>query len=156
MRLIDRMGRTRWFARIGPKVIPKFDRAVHWLTRGKVIPSALYVPALLLTATGRKSGLPRTVPLACLPHDGSLIVVASNFGREHHPAWSENLLANPEAIVEFRHQKFPVNARLADAAEKDALWPRILKIWPNFDTYAERSGRDLRVFVLERTGPPAG
>ena len=150
MNLIERMSGTAWFAKVGPKVVPRMDRFFHRITGGRVVPSGLYVPVLLLTTIGRKSGLERTVPLATFRRGDTFIVVASNFGREHHPAWSSNLLANPAATVEYRKQRFVVKARLADEAEKAELWPSIVKRWPNFDRYAERSGRDLRVFLLER------
>lgn len=151
MNLIERMAGAEWFSRVAPKIVPRMDFFVHKITGGRILPSSLYMPALLLTTTGRKSGLPRTVPVATFPHGDALIVVGSNYGREHHPAWSSNLIANPEATVEFRGKTFAVKARLADAAEKAELWPRILRKWPHFNTYAERSGRDIRLFVLERT-----
>ena len=150
MNLIERMGRAEWFSKVAPKIVPRMDRFVHKITGGRYLMSGFYVPALLLTTTGRKSGLPRTVPIACFPQGESFVVVASNYGREHHPAWSSNLIANPDATVDFKGKVFAVKAHLATGEEKAELWPKILKYWPNFDTYEERSGRDIRVFVLER------
>jgi deazaflavin-dependent oxidoreductase (nitroreductase family) len=150
MNVIERMAGSKLFSRIGPKVVPKMDRAVHKLTGGRVLPSSLYMPVLLLTAIGHKSGEPRTVPIACFPEGENLVVVASNFGREKHPAWSANLIANPLAEVEFRGRSFPVIAKLLDAEEKAERWEKITRRWPHFDTYTERSGRDLRVFLLQR------
>lgn len=149
MNLVERMSGAAWFSKIGPKVIPRVDRFVHRVTGGRFVPSGLYVPVLLLTTIGRKSGLERTVPLATFRSGDTFVVVASNFGREHHPAWSSNLLANPAATVEYRKQRVVVTARMADEAEKAELWPSIVKRWPNFDTYAARSGRELRVFLLD-------
>jgi deazaflavin-dependent oxidoreductase (nitroreductase family) len=77
--------------------------------------------------------------------------VASNFGRERHPAWSANLLAEPKATASYRGRTFPVTARLLDEDEKKAIWPQLLKMWPNYDRYEERSGRDIRVFRLARS-----
>ena len=153
MNLIERMAGAEWFSKVGPKVVPHVDRFVHKITGGRVLLSGLYVPALMLTTTGRKSGLPRTVPIACFPHGDGFIVVGSNYGREHHPAWSSNLLANPEATVEYRGKTFGVKAHLASPDEKAELWPKIIKNWPHFDTYTARSGRDIRVFVLNRVQP---
>jgi hypothetical protein len=39
---------------------------------------------------------------------------------------------------------------MLDADEKAKVWPDLLKIWPAWTSYTERSGRDLRVFRLER------
>jgi len=104
----------------------------------------------VLTTTGRKSGQPRKTPLATLPVDGGFLVVGSNFGKEHHPAWTGNLLATPAATVSFKGDAIPVEARLLDADEKKEVWPQLLRIWPTYDRYVERSGRDIRVFKLER------
>ena len=151
MNLIERMAVSDWFRAIGPKTVPKMDTFVHKLTGGRMTMSGLYTPVLVLTTIGRKSGEPRTVPIATFPHGDSLIVVGSNFGRANHPAWSHNLLANPEATVEFRKETFRVKARLASDAEKAELWPMITSRLQNFERYPERSGRDLRVFILERS-----
>jgi hypothetical protein len=34
------------------------------------------------------------------------------------------------------------------------VWPLVLQVWPAYNTYAERSGRDLRVFLLEPADLP--
>lgn len=149
-KLVERMAGSPTFARIAPSIVPKIDGFLGRLTGGKVTLTGLYSPALMLTTTGRKSGEPRTVPLACFPRDDDLIVVGSNFGREHHPAWSLNLLANPSATVVYRGRRFPVTARVAEGEERTALWSRITEKMPHFDRYGERAGRDIRVFVLER------
>jgi len=147
---VQKVAGTRAFATVGSKVFPPLDRVVHKLTGGRVVLSATLVPSLVLTTTGRKSGQPRRTPLATLPVDGGFLVVGSNFGKEHHPAWTGNLLAQPEASVSFKGETIPVVARLLDAEEKKAVWPELLRIWPTYDRYVERSGRDLRVFRLER------
>ncbi len=107
------------------------------------------LPSLLLTTTGRRSGLPRTVPLLYVPDGARYVVIASNWGQQHHPAWSANLLAEPDATVSIHGHDVAVRARLADPAERDRLWPSITRTWPAYDTYVERSGRDIRVFLLE-------
>ena len=58
---------------------------------------------LMLRSTGAKSGLERETPMATVPlDDGRFLVVGSNFARESHPAWTHNLLANPDAAIVFR------------------------------------------------------
>jgi deazaflavin-dependent oxidoreductase (nitroreductase family) len=150
---VQKVAGTRGFAALGSKVFPPLDRLVHKLTGGRVVLSAGMVPSLVLTATGRKSGEPRRTPLATLPIDDDFLVVGSNFGKAHHPVWTANLLANPDATVSFRGQTISVRARLLDAAEKQEVWPQLLRLWPTYDRYVERSGRDLRVFRLERRSP---
>ncbi len=151
-RAVQAIASSRWFARVAPVVVPRVDRLTHRLTGGRfMLTDRGLVPMLVLTATGAKSGQPREVPLACMPDGDGLYVIGSNFGRADHPAWTANLLAHPDATVSFEGETFPVTARLLDADEKEQLWPRILEVWPSYQVYTERSGRDLRVFRLERT-----
>jgi deazaflavin-dependent oxidoreductase (nitroreductase family) len=151
-RVVQRVAGSRPFAAVAPKVVPPLDRVVHRLTGGRVIISEGLLPGLMLTTTGRKSGRPRTVPLATLPDGESLVVVASNFGRPDHPAWSTNLMHHPQATVTYRRQTFAVEAHLLTPEEKTEMWPKLTAMWPVYDRYVERSKRDLRVFRLERSG----
>ena len=57
------------------------------------------VPLLLLTTTGRKSGERREIPLTYMREGDRLFLVGSNYGQATHPAWSWNLLADPNAWV---------------------------------------------------------
>jgi deazaflavin-dependent oxidoreductase (nitroreductase family) len=149
-RAVQKLAGTRGFAIVGSKVFPPIDRVAHRLTGGRVVLSAALVPSLVLTTTGRKSGQPRKTPLATLPVDGGFLVVGSNFGKENHPAWTANLLATPEATASFKGENIQVVARLLSAEEKQEVWPQLLRIWPTYDRYVERSGRDIRVFKLDR------
>ncbi|MFB4314554.1 nitroreductase/quinone reductase family protein [Actinomadura sp. 21ATH] len=137
------------FARIGPKIVPPLDRALHKASGGRFLLGQLLVPSLVLSTTGAVSGLRRRTPLACMPEpDGSWIVVGSNFGREKHPAWTGNLLKHPGAEVSFRGRSTEVTAHLLDAAERAEVWPRLVRVWPVYDRYVERVDRELRVFRL--------
>lgn len=131
------------------RVMPVLDKAATRLTRGRWIPSSLLVPAMVLTTTGAKSGLQRESPLATLPADGGFYVVGSNFGGAKHPGWSANLIAHPQAQVLYGGKRTAVTARLLDEQQKADVWPRLRAIWPGYDEYVARSGRDLRVFFLQ-------
>jgi deazaflavin-dependent oxidoreductase (nitroreductase family) len=148
-RFIIKMSGSSAFAKAGPKIVPHLDRLLHKISGGRLILSGGMLPSLVLTTTGAKSGQKRTSPLATKPEDGSWYVVGSNFGRETHPAWTANLIANPDAEISFEARNTPVTAHLLDTEEKAAVWPRLVKFWPNYDVYTERSGRDLRVFRLD-------
>ena len=45
----------------------------------------------------------------------------------------------------------PVTARRLSDQEKAEVWPKLLEIWPNYDAYEARSGRNIKVFRLDRT-----
>lgn len=147
-KVVQRVAGSAGFAKVAPKIVPPLDRMISKLTGGRFVLSQGLLPSLVLTTTGRKSGQPRTAPLATLPVDDGFLVVGSNFGREHHPAWTSNLLANPDASVTYRGRTIPVTARLLDDAEKSEVWPQLTALWPTYDRYVERSGRNLRVFRL--------
>ncbi len=109
-------------------------------------------PLLLLTATGARSGRPRTTPLFYL-HDGArILVAASNFGRSSHPAWSANLLAHPDAAVTIGGERIGVRARLLTGTEAERGWERFCRAARPYRAYAERTDRTIRVFALERAG----
>lgn len=150
-RLLQRVSATRTFARIAPHFIPALDRAVHRLTRGKVLLSARMLPGVILTATGARSGQPRRTPLACLPAEGGgWLLVGSNFGRPGHPAWTGNLLKNPDAEVSWRGRDIPVRARLLTGEERAEAWRAALAVWPPYAAYQARVAREIRLFRLER------
>ncbi|WP_333773649.1 nitroreductase family deazaflavin-dependent oxidoreductase [Streptomyces sp. IBSBF 3136] len=151
VRFVQRVSATRAFAKVAPHVVPALDRAVHRLTRGRVLPSALMLPGLILTSTGARSGLPRRTPLACMPAgDGrGWVLVGSNFGRTGHPAWTHNLLARPDASVNWEGRDIPVTARLLTGAERAAVWRQLVEFWPPYATYQARVEREIRLFRLE-------
>ncbi|WP_069164758.1 nitroreductase family deazaflavin-dependent oxidoreductase [Nocardia altamirensis] len=127
------------------------DRAVLERTDAKyTVLGPIGAPLILLTTIGRKSGQPRTQPLLHV-HDGDVLyVIGSNFGQEHHPAWTANLLANPAATVTIAGQRLPVNATLVDDADKDAVFARFVDITGAYAAYRDRTTRNLRIFALRR------
>ena len=150
VRAVQKVSSTRAFARIAPHVIPAMDRAVHRLTRGKVLLSAQMLPGVILTSTGARSGQLRRSPLACMPEDGGWILVGSNFGRTGHPAWTHNLIAHPDAEISWKGEEIPVTARLLEGAERAEVWKTALAFWPPYATYQKRIEREIRLFRIVR------
>jgi len=105
-------------------------------------------PVLLLTATGRRSGQPRTTPLLYLRDGERLVVVASKGGFSTHPTWYLNVEANPGVSVELAGERREMRARRASDAEKAALWPRLVAMYRDFDDYQARTDRDIPVVIL--------
>ncbi|WBB56998.1 nitroreductase family deazaflavin-dependent oxidoreductase [Verrucosispora sp. WMMD573] len=145
--LTRRVGRHRWFGATIRLLVP-VDRAVGRLTRGRVVALGL-VPSLVITTTGRKSGRPRSNPLLYVPDGDGYVVVGSNWGQPHQPAWSLNLLAEPRAEVDVKGRRIPVRAEVATGVERDRLWRLLVDEWPAYETYVERAaGREIRIFRL--------
>lgn len=141
-----------WFRPFAVKVAPAIDRGLSRATKGKFVLSQLFVPTLVLTHTGAKSGQTRVSPLACLPESkDAFLVVGSNQGAPTHPAWSHNLLAHPQVRVMFRGTETPALATLLEGEDRAEAWTRLIKAWPSYGQYQELSGRELRVFRLTRT-----
>ncbi|MFI7344191.1 nitroreductase family deazaflavin-dependent oxidoreductase [Streptomyces sp. NPDC050085] len=154
VKLVQKVSSTKGFARVAPHVIPALDRAVHRLTRGKVLLSAQMLPGVILTVRGAKSGIERRTPLACMPEEetGTWLLIGSNFGRPGHPAWTANLLAHPEASISWKGRDIPVTARLLNSREREEAWAAALKFWPPYAAYQARVEREIRLFRLDRRG----
>lgn len=108
------------------------------------------VPILLLEHVGRKSGRRLTTPLVYLTDGDRIVVVASQGGLPRHPQWYRNLRASPDAEVVLKGEgRRRVRARVADDAERAALWPRLVDLYADFDTYQGWTDRQIPVVVLE-------
>ncbi|GGW99595.1 nitroreductase family deazaflavin-dependent oxidoreductase [Streptomyces noursei] len=150
-RLVQKISSTRAFARVAPHVIPALDRAVHRLSGGRTLLSTRLLPGVVLTATGARTGRPRRTPLACMPQDdGGWLLIGSNFGRPGHPAWTGNLMKNPEAEVSWRGRDIPVRARLLTGEERERAWRAAVAFWPPYAAYQARVEREIRLFRLDR------
>jgi deazaflavin-dependent oxidoreductase (nitroreductase family) len=148
-RFVDWLSGTTVFVAVAPRIVPRVDRLLFRVTGGRFMTAQARMAGLMLTTTGRRSGQPRETPLGCLlDDDGAFLVVGSNFGLEHHPEWTTNLLANPQATVGYRRRTIPVVAAMLDDAQRAEIWDRLVDEFPNFDEYQDRAGRTLRVFRL--------
>ena len=105
---------------------------------------------LLLTTKGRRSGEERTTPLIYQPWNGSYLVVASQGGRPEHPAWYLNLQEEPSVDVQVLDDRFAARARTAKPDEKPQMWRKMTETWPDYDSYQERTDREIPLVVLER------
>ncbi|HEX4222596.1 MAG TPA: nitroreductase family deazaflavin-dependent oxidoreductase [Pseudonocardiaceae bacterium] len=144
------VGKQPWFPQAFGWIVP-LDTLVHRATRGRFGLTDLGgVDSLLLTTVGRRSGDPREVALTCAPYEDSYLVAGSNWGGATHPAWSTNLLANPDATVTAHGRSWAVRARLLDGDERARMWEVLAAHWPPYRVYAARAGREIRVFILER------
>ena len=149
--LARRLGGKRWFATVGRALVP-LDRLVGKLSRGRLVSLNMNdLTTLMLTTTGRKTGRARTQPLLYARDGDAFVVVGSNWGQAHHPAWSANLLAHPDFRIAAGGERWTGRARLLDAAEKAERWPDLIAHMPAWDGYTKVTDRDLRVFSLERT-----
>ena len=108
------------------------------------------LPTLLLTTIGRKSGEPRSLPLNYGEADGAYVIIASKGGLPNHPIWYLNLEANPECDLMVGAKAVKARARVAEGAEREALWKQMAEIYPPYDEYQTNAGdRVIPVVVLD-------
>lgn len=106
----------------------------------------------LVTMIGAKSGKRRTIPLMYVPYKGGIVLVASLGGAPRNPVWYNNLVAHPEVEFQHRSTRCKVRARLADDAEREAVWPLCVQHYPPYADYAARTARKIPVFICEPVG----
>jgi deazaflavin-dependent oxidoreductase (nitroreductase family) len=150
-KLTQRFGASGPGAWLFQKILYPIDKALYKATDGRITaPGVLAgLPVIMLTTTGAKSGLARTMPLVGIPLGGDLAVIGSNYGQKPTPGWVYNLEADPKATVTYRDRSVDVTARPATDAEADEAFAIGATFYPGYGKYRERaSHRTIRIFVL--------
>jgi deazaflavin-dependent oxidoreductase (nitroreductase family) len=106
-------------------------------------------PTLLLDHVGRKSGKRFTTPLLYMNDGPNVIIVASAGGRDEHPQWYRNLLANPNTHVTIGAERRAVTAHQSDSDQRTRLWPLLVDTYADFDSYQTWTHREIPVIVLK-------
>lgn len=151
-RTLERFARTSagyWYV---TRLAPKLDPPLLRISGGRV--SSVYpVPVMLLTTTGAKSGLPRTLPLLYLTDGDSLVLVASNYGRPGNPAWYRNLKANPtvDVLAGKRSGRYTAS-EITDATERANAWTQAVDLYAGYGDYEVRAvNRTIPLIRLQRS-----
>ena len=111
---------------------------------------------MLLTTIGRKSGMPRTVPVLYLRDGEDVVVVASGVGGARQPVWYLNVQANPDVEIEMGRSRRRMTARRATAEERAALWPRLIEMYRGYESYRSRTEREIPLVILSPASGRAG
>lgn len=138
----------RWFVRTAWSV----HRGLYKYTGGRFglrRPTDDKYGMFRLTATGRRSGEPRSVILGYFEDDGNIVTMAMNGWGAPEPAWWLNLQADPEATVRLPGRTVAVRARAAEGAERERLWERWRHYDEGLDGYAALRPTETAVVVLE-------
>jgi deazaflavin-dependent oxidoreductase (nitroreductase family) len=106
-------------------------------------------PMLLLDHVGAKSGKHRTLPLVYVRVGDEVVLVASKGGAPRNPAWFHNLKANPDTTVQIGGHKRQVHARVATAAERARLWPKVVDAYGGYASYQRRTEREIPLILLD-------
>jgi deazaflavin-dependent oxidoreductase (nitroreductase family) len=152
-------------ARNTARLPPRWFIETFWKAHRRVVRASggrrgLWAPrpgkwgALRLTATGRRSGEPRSVILGYYEDGPNLVTMAMNGWGAAEPAWWLNLQSKPQAVVELAGGiRREVLARPAVTAERERLWQRWRELDKNLDGYAARRPHETAVVVLEPRDP---
>jgi deazaflavin-dependent oxidoreductase (nitroreductase family) len=105
---------------------------------------------LLLHTTGRRTGKDVASPLIFRDYGDDYLIVASKGGAPEPPDWYLNLTQDPDVRVQIQGETFAARARTATPEEKPVLWRHMTEVWPDYDSYQEKTDRDIPVVVLER------
>jgi deazaflavin-dependent oxidoreductase (nitroreductase family) len=106
-------------------------------------------PICIVGMKGKKSGKRREIALIHLSWGDKKLLVASQGGMENHPLWYFNICANPQIDIMVGSDTQFYLAGLASPEQKCELWPHLLSLYPDFDSYQARTDRDIPVFICE-------
>lgn len=108
------------------------------------------LPVLLLTTKGKKTRQLRTKALMYLPYGNAFVVIASNLGKDNHPAWWLNLQADSTATVQIKDSHFSVHAREAEGDEREKIFKALAEKTPDYEQYRAWTSRRIPLVILER------
>jgi deazaflavin-dependent oxidoreductase (nitroreductase family) len=106
------------------------------------------VYTLVLATTGRRTGEPRRTCLIYGTSGDDFVVVGSKGGADQDPDWFKNLQADPGAGVQIADRRFNARARVATATERERLWPVMVRIFPLYEEYAQKTDRVIPIVLL--------
>ncbi|MBI4692898.1 MAG: nitroreductase family deazaflavin-dependent oxidoreductase [Gammaproteobacteria bacterium] len=107
------------------------------------------LPTLLLFTTGRKTGKESIMPLLYGKVAGGYAIIASKGGDTAHPAWYHNMQDQKDVKVQVATDVFRARFRVAEGAEREAIWKQMSEMYPPFNAYQAATPRRIPVIVLE-------
>lgn len=140
---------TTWVRERIKNTFSRLHTPLYRISRGRIGGRWRGIPLLLLTTTGRKSGKARTWPLLYFRNRSRYVLIGSNWGQDHHPAWILNLRDNPEATIQVRDRVIRVTAREATGDERELLWQGAVDAYGGYARYQQRTNRQIAVVLLE-------
>ena len=134
-----------WFLK---HISRRLDPLLLRLSGGRLSTIAIQ-PVVLLTSIGARSGQERTTPLLYFTDEGRVVLLASNYGGHHHPAWYHNVRANPEVTLTAGGSAVRYRGVEATGAERERLWLLAKRMAKNYGQYEQMTGgRQIPVIVF--------
>lgn len=108
------------------------------------------LPVIIVTNRGWKTGAIRKTPLMRVADGSNYILVASQGGAPKHPYWYHNLKADPNVEIRDKTEVHKMRVReVVEAEERRRLWDIAVKAFPPYQSYQEKTGRVIPLFVAE-------
>jgi F420H(2)-dependent quinone reductase len=153
---------SRWLnehtkGRPAPRGLLRLHLWLYQTSGGRLGHGLIGAPSLILTTTGRRSGMPRSCALVYGRDGESFVVAASNDGADQDPGWLLNLRSEPSASVQVGRRQFPAIGRISDRNDPEYLRLGELMNAVNlrrYDDYQSRTSRPIPLVVLHRRTPP--
>jgi len=143
---------TRPGRRLAIELAARVDPWLLRRTNGR-LSTTPHIKQVLLTVPGRKSGRPRTTPLLYFTQGDEVILIASSFGRDSHPAWYLNVKAHPEVTLTSKGVAARYVAREeTDEAERERLLALGARMFSAYGGYVQRTQRRIPVLRLAPAG----
>ena len=109
------------------------------------------VPTLLLTTIGKVSGTNRRTALIYGRIGNDYVIVASKGGHPTHPLWYNNLVSQPTVRLQVGAEVFDATATtMAEGIDRETAWAEMVRIWPGFADYQEKTDRRIPLVQLQR------
>ncbi len=137
----------------------RFHQWVYQRSHGWIGHRMTGTRSLLLGTTGRRSGEQRTSALIYALDGHDYVLVASNHGLGHPPAWQLNVEADPHVKVQVARRRLAGTARVVTASDPDhaRLWAIANRGNHNrYAAYQTRTSRPIPLVVVTPDGPHAG
>lgn len=143
---------SRLGAAVLSQVLFRLDRLFLTVSAGRTTAASVFagLPVVTLVTTGARSGKNRSNPLIAVMDGERIILVASNWAREHYPGWYYNLLAYPNAEIVYDQKSASYVAHEATGEEWEAAWKKASSLYLGYGAYRTRmAGRHIPLMILE-------
>ena len=130
------------------KLLMSLNVFFYRLTNGRLGSTMNGQSVLLLHTTGRKSGKVYITPTNYFRDGENYILVASNWGKDKHPAWFFNLRRQKKATIQVKDKVLQVSAREAMGEEYRRLWQVVTSKNEYYIRYQKQTVRQIPIVIL--------
>jgi len=115
---------------------------------GKVGGNFEGAPLLLILHKGARTGKSYTNPVMYFKDGNRYLVFASKGGSDTNPDWYHNLKAHPDVKIEVGSETIDVHAEELPRGERDKIYARQSKLYPQFAQYEKKTKRIIPVIAF--------